>query len=67
MWAWNLSFTPRTNIGLSVFRNRVPTGTFGPNSMIRKIFQNEKLHTLYSSTNIFGAINSRRKRWFDMQ
>jgi hypothetical protein len=51
---------------LRVFKNRVLRRIFGPkrekDGLWRKL-QNDKIHGLYSSPNIFRVIKSRRMRW----
>jgi len=62
---WSLAL--REERGLSVFENRVLRGIFGPKTdevtgRWRKL-QNEELSDLYSSSNIFRVIKSRRMKW----
>jgi hypothetical protein len=61
------SLTLKEEHGLRVFENRVLRRTFGPKrdevtGDWRKL-PNEKLHNLYSSSNIIRLIKSRRIRW----
>jgi hypothetical protein len=60
------SLTLREEHRLRVFENRVLSRKFEPKRELegswRKL-QNDKLHSLYSSPNIFWVIKSRRLRW----
>jgi hypothetical protein len=61
-----LSFKLGEEQRLWVFENRVLRRIFGPKRqevMKWRILNNRKIHNLYSSPNITGAIMSRRMRW----